>query len=88
MGTINLVVGKLSGFVEDSVRFYFDFLAKGTIAEGADLKFTSVSPQAKCRSCGKPFDLEELDWSCPECGGSDIEITAGRELSIESIDIE
>ena len=88
VGAINLVIGELSGFVEESVRFYFDFLAKNTIAEGAALNFKPVSPRARCRNCDKPFELGELDWSCPQCGGSDIEITAGKELSIESIDIE
>ncbi len=88
VGAINLVIGKLSGFVEESVRFYFDFLARDTIAEGAALNFTTVSPQARCRNCGKPFELGEFDWTCPQCGGSDIEITAGKELSIESIDVE
>ena len=85
---INLVIGELSGFVEESVRFYFDFLAKNTIAEGAALNFKPVSPRARCRSCDQPFELGELYWSCPQCGGSDIEITAGKELFIESIDIE
>jgi len=88
VGAINLVIGELSGFVEESVRFYFDFLAKNTIAEGAALNFKPVSPRARCRSCDQPFELGELYWSCPQCGGSDIEITAGKELFIESIDIE
>ena len=88
VGTINLVIGELSGFVEESVRFYFDFLAKDTIAEGAALNFKSVSPQTRCRNCDKPFTITEFDWRCPWCGGSDIEIIAGKELSIESIDIE
>ena len=88
VGAINLVIGELSGFVEESVRFYFDFLAKDTIAEGAVLNFKPVSPQARCRSCDKSFTITEFAWSCPRCGGSDIEITAGKELSIESIDIE
>jgi hydrogenase nickel incorporation protein HypA/HybF len=88
VGAINLVIGELSGFVEDSVRFYFGFLAKDTIAEGAALNFKSVSPRARCRGCGNTFALKEFDWSCPRCGGGDVEITAGKELSIESIDVE
>jgi len=88
VGAINLVIGELSGFVEESVRFYFGFLAKDTIAEGAALNFKPVSPRARCRGCGNLFELKEFDWSCPGCGGGDVEITAGKELSIESIDVE
>ena len=86
--SINLVIGELTGFVEECVKFYFEFLAKDTIAEGANLEFTPVSPQARCRSCDNAFPLQEYDWSCPECGGSDIEITAGKELFVESIKVE
>ncbi len=32
---INLIIGEMSGYVEESVRFYFDFLSKGTIAAWA-----------------------------------------------------
>jgi len=88
VGKINLVVGELTGFVEECVKFYFGLLAENTIAEGANLNFTSVSPQARCRSCDKVFELKEYDWTCPKCGGSDIEITAGRELFVDSIDVE
>lgn len=85
--TIKLVIGELSGFVEEAVRFYFDFLAKDTIAEGATLTFTTVSPQARCRRCNKIFKLKEFDWTCPDCGISDIEITSGREIFVESINV-
>ncbi len=88
VGAISLVIGKLSGFVEESVRFYFDFLAKTTIAEGAALNFKYVSPRARCRSCDKPFEVTESEWSCPHCMGSDIEIIAGKELFVESIEVE
>ena len=88
VGMVNLIIGELSGFVEESVKFYFDLLAKDTIAAGAILNFKPVSPQARCRNCHNLFGLREFDWSCPQCGGSDIEITAGKELFVESIDIE
>jgi hydrogenase nickel incorporation protein HypA/HybF len=84
VGKINLVIGVVS----DCVRFYFDFLSKGTPADGAALDFSLVSTRAKCRDCGKIFTVEEFDWTCPRCGGNNMEIVAGKELFVESIEVE
>jgi len=88
VGKINLVVGEMCGIVEDSVQFYFDFLKKGTIAEKATLSFTMVPAKAKCRHCGKIFELKEFEWTCPDCGGDSLEIIGGKELCVESIEVE
>jgi len=85
---INLVIGEMSGYVEESVQFYFDFFTKGTIAEGAFLFFTMVPCQARCRDCSETFEPKELDWTCPHCQGSRLEIIAGNELRVESIEVE
>ena len=85
---INLVIGEMTGVVSTCVQFYFDFLSKGTPAEGATLFFTMVPTTARCRHCGKVFELGEFDWACPGCGGSDMEITGGKELRVESIEVE
>ena len=85
---INLVIGEMCGFVEECVQFYFNFLGKGTIAEGAALSFRMVPATAQCRGCGKPFELKEFDWTCPYCQGSSLEIIAGQELYVESIEVE
>jgi len=85
---INLVVGELSGFVPDCIQFYFDSLSKDTIAEGAVLHFESVATQLRCRDCGTVFRPEDTVWSCPKCGGRSVEIFKGRELYIESLEVE
>jgi len=85
---INLVIGEMSGVVDDCVRFYFDFLSKGTIAEGAQLSFKAVPVTARCQACGEEFELEEFNWVCSECGGARIDIVKGRELYLESIEVE
>lgn len=85
---INLVIGKMSGFVEECVQFYFDFISKGTIAERAALSFKTIPTTARCRSCGKLFELGEFDWSCPYCQGNNMKIVAGKELFVESIEVE
>jgi len=88
VGKINLIIGEMCGVVEEPVRFYFGFLSKGTIAERATLSFTMVPATARCRRCGKVFELGEFEWACPDCGGDGLEITGGKELCVESIEVE
>jgi hydrogenase nickel incorporation protein HypA/HybF len=85
---INLVVGELSGFVPDCIQFYFDALSKGTVAEGAMLHFETVPPELRCRNCATVFQPHDAPWTCPKCGSQSIEISKGRELYIESVEVE
>ena len=88
VGKINLVIGEMTGVVDECVQFYFNFLSQGTIAEGAVLGFTMVPVRARCLDCDKRFELKEFDWTCPYCQGSNMEIIAGKELFVESIEVE
>jgi len=85
---INLVVGELAGFVPDCIQFYFDTLSKDTIAQGAVLHFESVPAELRCRDCSTIFQPQDALWACPECGGRSVEIFKGRELYIESLEVE
>jgi hydrogenase nickel incorporation protein HypA/HybF len=85
---INLVVGELSGFVADCIQFYFDTLSKDTIAQGAALHFETVPAQLRCRNCSAIFCPQHTLWSCPKCGSQSVEIFRGRELYIESVEVE
>ena len=85
---INLVVGELSGFVPDCIQFYFDTLSKDTIAQGAILHFESVPTQLRCRDCATTFPPQDALWVCPKCKGQSVDISQGRELYIESMEVE
>jgi len=85
---IDLLVGELTGFVTDSIQFYFDVLSKGTAAEGAILRVRREPASATCAACGHAFQPElPLLPLCPVCGGG-VRITGGRELRVESIEVE
>jgi hydrogenase nickel incorporation protein HypA/HybF len=85
---INLVVGELSGFVPDCIQFYFDTLSKDTVARGAVLHFEPVPAELRCRDCSTVFRPEETLWACPKCKGRSVEVFKGRELYIESLEVE
>lgn len=85
---INLVIGQFSSIVDDSVQFYWDIVADGTIAEGAVLHFNRVPGEMTCGSCGHVFQPTDKDFLCPACGSAFVRITKGDEFRVESIDIE
>jgi len=85
---LNLVVGQLSSVVDDSVQFYWDFVAKGTIAEGALLSFRRVPASLACRECGAGFPIDRFEGRCPSCGGEQVGVVSGDEFHLESIEVE
>jgi len=85
---INLVIGELSGIVDDCVEFYFEFLSKDTIAAQASLSFNHPPTRLRCRNCATVFSPNNLDWSCPDCHAQTVEIVSGRECYIESIEVD
>jgi hydrogenase nickel incorporation protein HypA/HybF len=85
---INIAVGALNGVVEESMRFYFEFLAKGTAAEGAELALEVLPAKGECRACSRDFLVPELSWTCPHCGASGLRIVQGKELRVTSIEVD
>lgn len=84
---INMVLGELSSVMEEPVRFYFDMIAKDTIAQGAELNFKRTPLLAKCADCGSEFKVVEYDFTCPDCKGTQTDIISGREFQVESIEV-
>ncbi len=85
---INLVVGQFSSIVDDSVQFYWDIIAKDTIAQGAVLHFNRVPGEMTCQSCGHAFRPDGETFACPSCSSPSVRITKGEEFRVDSIDVE
>ena len=85
---VNLVIGELSGVVRESVEFYFDFLRKDSVAESAVLEFKIIPGQLRCRDCQTDFNPQDSLWICPQCKGTNIDLVAGRDCFLESIEVE
>jgi hydrogenase nickel incorporation protein HypA/HybF len=81
---VRLLIGEVSSVVPECVRFYFEELRRGTVAEAAELEFTTSPLRIRCPACGREFGSIEGLCSC-NAGG---EVVSGQELLVESIEVE
>lgn len=85
---VNLLIGQLSDEREESIQFYWDDLAKGTLAQGAKLHFQYVDAEMKCLECDTVFHPKEEIIICPACQSHRLKLISGDDVKIESIDVE
>lgn len=85
---IELSVGRLSGANVESLRFAFDLLTPGTRLEGTELVFHQPVARCVCFACGGNSPLEEVAAECPACGSREIRIEGGRDLVLQSIEVD
>ena len=85
---ISLRIGDMTEVVDEALEFAFEALTEGTLCEGAELRVTKVHPRSVCFECGNEFDHDRFHRSCPACGSYETRIVAGKELEIESIEVD
>ena len=86
--TVNIVLGEMTGIIDQYVQANFELLSQNTPAEGATLTFQNVPRKARCRQCAHVFQPSDLVWACPQCQSTELEIIGGNELYVESIEVE
>ena len=84
--SVRVRVGALCAVVPDSMRFCFDLATEGTVADGARLDLDIQPGSARCRACGADFSLNDPILLCP-CGSADVEVLAGQDLRILSMEV-
>lgn len=83
-----LVIGRLSSIVDDSVQFYWEMMAEGTLCEGSTLHFQRIPAQMACLECGNVYMLDGELSPCPACGSPRVKVTSGDQFYLDSIEVE
>ena len=85
---VSLRVGRLRQVVPETLEFYFGFVARDTVCEGAALELEMVEASLRCNSCAHEWGIEIPAFRCPSCEGSDVLVASGDEFEVESIEVE
>jgi hydrogenase nickel incorporation protein HypA/HybF len=85
---VDVRIGHLRQVVPGALEFAFELTAKGTSLDGAELRIEQVAAAGRCRICGADSELDGFPLTCAACGGLDVEVTAGEELLVDSLELE
>lgn len=85
---ITLSVGEMTEAIASALEFAFEALSEGTICEGAALHINMVAPRSRCLECGNEYEHDRFHVACPKCESPFTELIAGREMQIDSIEVD
>jgi len=85
---ITVKLGEFSGINQESLKFAFNNITLETIAKDASITIDQLPLLGKCRKCGQKFEIESIEFKCPNCGSLELDIISGEEIYVENIEIE
>lgn len=90
--SVSLEIGELRDIVIHLFEKCFQYMTKGTLAEGAAVNVEMLPLKCKCENCNEIFRvINERDYSkvkCPKCNSNSLKLYSGQEFMIRDIEIE
>ena len=86
---VTLLIGPFSDEREDTIRFYWKDLAKGSPGEAAEIRFEHAPVEMKCFDCSGSSSLYEENGSmCKYCFGAHLQLLDKEDVRLENIEVE
>ncbi len=85
---VEVRVGHLRQVPPSALESAFERMALDTPVDGAELKVTEVAAQGRCADCGAETAIGGFPLACGPCGSPEMEVIAGRELSVEGLELD
>jgi len=86
---VSLSVGEMTEAIEESLQFSYEILSEtDPLFQGSELVISMVPPKSHCNDCGAEFVHDRFHVTCPECDSIATTLIAGRDLTIDSIEVD
>lgn len=82
-----LEVGPLSCVEPDALRFGFDVVMRGSVAQGAAVEIMTPIATARCLACQHIAEIKQRYDPCPQCGTGPMEMIQGDALRIRKLEV-
>lgn len=83
-----LEIGRLSSVEPEALKFCFEAVTHGSIAQDAALEIIEVPGAGWCMPCAKTVPMTESFGACPQCGSYQVQPTGGTDMRVKEIEIE
>ena len=82
---VRLEIGRLAAVEVEALRFCFDAVVRGSVAEGARLAIDETPGTTWCFGCSATVPLEARGDACPRCGGGRLQVNGGTEMRVKDL---
>ena len=88
VAAVRLEIGRLAQVETEAMRFAFDVVMRGSLADTARLEIVETDGTAWCMRCSKPVLIERRGAACPACASHQLQVTGGERLRVLEIEVE
>ncbi|MDP2005853.1 MAG: hydrogenase maturation nickel metallochaperone HypA [Rubrivivax sp.] len=85
---VRLEIGRLSQVEVEAMRFAFEVVQHGSLAEGARLDIVEADGTAWCMRCSESVVITRRGDPCPRCASYQLQVTGGDRMRVMDIEIE
>lgn len=85
---VTLEIGKLSQVEIEAMRFAFDVVKRGSIAEPAVLEIVEIDASAWCLACSNAVTITQRGQACPLCGSHQLQVSGGDRMRVLNIEVD
>lgn len=85
---VMLEIGRLAAVEPEALRFCFESVVRGSLAEGAALEIIEQAGRGWCVRCDSEVAIDERYDPCPQCGDFGLAVRSGEAMRIREIEVE
>lgn len=90
--TIVLRLGVLRDIKAEWITHYFQYISRGTLAEGAEILVIPDPIICRCNDCHQDFEIDHEQYTgedilCPHCSKQNYTLISGAKFQIEGIEV-
>jgi hydrogenase nickel incorporation protein HypA/HybF len=88
VAVVRLEIGVLAQVEIEAMKFAFEVVKRGSLADGAMLDITELPGTAWCMKCSAAVTIARRGDDCPQCGSAQLQVTGGDRMRVADIEIE